>query len=119
MINGTTRIRIDGSVGQRLPRAHIAARLERALGRLPLAPVSARVTFSDENGPRGGDDIRCAVLVELPHQPAIRVERTATTPRVAFDESCDRIVRQLERSRERWQDGRRHPKKYYAAKRLL
>lgn len=114
-----TQIRIEGRVSHRIPRAHIVTRLSRALGRLPFAPVTAHVTFSDVNGPKGGADIRCAVLVALPHQPAIRVERRATTPRGAFDETCDRIVRQLERCRERWQDGRRHPKKYYVAKRLL
>jgi putative sigma-54 modulation protein len=118
-MTATTQIRIEGNVGHPIPRSHITTRLSRALGRLPLAPVTAHVTFSDVNGPKGGEDIRCAVLVEVPHQPAIRVERVAASPRVAFDESCDRIIRQLERSRERWQDGRRHPKKYYVAKRLL
>lgn len=111
-------IEVGGDIGGRLPREHITARLGRALSRLPVRPVTARVRFSDVNGPKGGDDIRCALLVELPRQPAIRVERAATTPRLAFDASCDRLVRQLERSRERWQNERRHPKKYYAASRL-
>jgi ribosome-associated translation inhibitor RaiA len=111
-------IRIEGTVGRRIPRAYVTERLSRVLDRLPLAPVTARVTFSDVNGPKGGVDIRCTVLVDLPHQPAIRVEQAATTPRLAFDQSYDRVVRKLERSRERWQENRRHPKKYYAAKRL-
>jgi ribosome-associated translation inhibitor RaiA len=111
-------IRIGGNVGRRIPRAYVTERLSLVLDRLPLAPVTAHVTFSDVNGPKGGADIRCAVLVDLPHQPAIRVEQTATTPRLAFDQSYDRVVRKLERSRERWQENRRHPKKYYAAKRL-
>lgn len=64
-----TQIRIEGRVSHRIPRAHIVTRLSRALGRLPLAPVTAHVTFSDVNGPKGGADIRCAVLVALP-QPA-------------------------------------------------
>ena len=112
-------ILIEGNVGRRIPRAHIATRLSRALSRLPVSPVTAHVRFSDVNGPKGGLDIRCTVLVELPRQPAIRVERLAETPRLAFDASYDRVVRQLERSRERWQNDRRHPKKYYLAKRLL
>jgi len=111
-------IRIEGTVGGRIPRAYVIERLSRVLDRLPLAPVTAHVTFSDVNGPKGGVDIRCAVLVELPHQPALRVERAAPTPRLAFDQSYSRIVRQLQRSRERWQESRRHPKKYYVAKLL-
>ena len=112
-------IYIEGDIGPRIPRGHVTTRLSRALSRLPVQPVGARVRFSDVNGPKGGDDIRCTVLVELPRRPAIRVEHQAATPRLAFDASYDRLVRLLERSRERWQNERRHPKKYYAASRLL
>ena len=111
-------IHIEGEIGRLIPRGHVTARLTQALGRLPVHPVAAHVRFSDVNGPKGGNDIRCALLVELPRRPAIRVEREATTPRLAFDASYERLVRQLERSRERWQDERRHPKKYYAASRM-
>ena len=112
-------IEVGGNIDRGLPREHITTRLRQALDRLPVRPVTARVRFSDVNGPKGGDDIRCALLVELPRQPAIRVEHAATTPRLAFDATCDRLVRRLERARERWQNERRHPKKYYAANRLL
>jgi ribosome-associated translation inhibitor RaiA len=112
-------IHIEGErIGRLIPREHVIARLDQALSRLPLHPVAARVRFSDVNGPKGGPDIRCALLVELPGRPPIRVEREAITPRLAFDATYERLVRQLERSRERWQDERRHPKKYYAASRL-
>ena len=116
-MNGTREIRIDGNVSHAIPRMHIETRLDHALGRMPIAPITARVTFSDANGPKGGADVRCALQVTLPHQPVIHIERSATNARVAFDESYDRLVRHLERTRERWLNGRRHPKKYYAAKR--
>jgi len=112
-------IRIEGSVTPAIPRAHVTTRMRQVLRRLPVHPVTAHVTFTDVNGPKGGNDIRCAVLVEVPRQPSIRVERRAPTPRLAFDASYDRLVRQLERYRERWQDSRRRPKKYFAARRLL
>jgi ribosome-associated translation inhibitor RaiA len=112
-------IRIEKEVDRPIPRAHVTTRLRRVLSRLPLAPVTAHVTFADVNGPKGGNDIRCAVRVELPRQPPIHVERVAPTARLAFDASYDRMVRQLERHRERWQDSRRRPKKYFVAKRLL
>jgi ribosome-associated translation inhibitor RaiA len=97
-------IHIEGSVGRPIPRGHVGARMRRVLSRLPVNPVTAHVTFADVNGPKGGNDIRCTVLVELPRQPSIRVERLAPTPRLAFDASYDRVVRQLEQYRERWQD---------------
>jgi putative sigma-54 modulation protein len=112
-------IRIEGNVGRAIPRGHASTRLRQVLSRLPVHPVTAHVTFADVNGPKGGNDIRCAVRVELPRQPPIVVERVASTPRLAFDAAYDRVARQLERHRARWQDSRRHPKKYYAARRLL
>jgi ribosome-associated translation inhibitor RaiA len=54
----------------------------------------------------------------MPRQPSIRIEREAPTPRLAFEATYDRLVRQLERYRERWQNERRHPKKYFPARRL-
>jgi ribosome-associated translation inhibitor RaiA len=117
-VRAAMQIQIEGNLGRPIPRAHVTARLRRALSRVPVQPVTAHVRFADVNGPKGGNDIRCVVLVELPGQPAIRVERLASTPRLAFDTSYDRVVRQLERCRDRWQDSQRHPKKYYAAKRL-
>ena len=114
----TLQVRIEGNSGRQVPRRHVTRRMEHVLSRVPLAPAIAHVTFSDVNGPQGGADVRCAVLVKLPHHVAIRCERVASAARLAFDETCDRIVRQLERSRERWLDSRRRPKKYYLAKRL-
>jgi ribosome-associated translation inhibitor RaiA len=112
-------IHIEKDVDRPIPRGHVTTRMRQVLSRLPLHPVTAHVTFADVNGPKGGNDIRCAVRVELPRQPPIYVERVAPTPRLAFDASYDRMVRQLERYRERWQESRRHPKKYYVAKHLL
>jgi len=112
-------IHIEGDIEMRIPHGHVMARLGRALGRLPLPPAAAHVRFTNVNGSRGGDDIRCAVVVELPRQACLRVERLAATPRLAFDASYRRLVRQLERARERGQQARRHPKKYYAASRAL
>jgi ribosome hibernation promoting factor len=111
------KVRIQGQPGQRLPRAHITSRLTHVLERAPFESLSTTVTFADLNGPRGGDDIRCTFVVDLPHTPSIRVEGRGPTPRLAFDVGYDRLVRRLGRSRERWRDQRRHPKKYFAAKR--
>lgn len=80
---------------------------------------TTRVTFTDVNGPKGGRDIHCAVLVSLPGRPAIRAERAQTTPRLAFDENFARLTRQLEDVRRQRRESSRRPRKYFAAKRLL
>ena len=110
------KLRIQGDSTQPLPRTHVTTRLSRVLERLPFESVSTTVTFSDPNGPRGGDDVRCMLAVDLPHTPPIRVEGRGPTAKLAFDVGYDRLVRRLARSRERWRDRRRYPKKYFAAK---
>jgi ribosome-associated translation inhibitor RaiA len=100
-------------------RARIRARLDESLRRLGVAPIEAMVVFVDDNGPKGGPAQRCALTVRLPYRPALRVEHTATTSRLAFDGAFAALEPRLERYRERQRESRRHPKKYYAAKRLL
>ena len=99
--------------------ARVAAHMTAALGSLRVAPVGAKVTFSDDNGPKGGIAMRCALDVRVPYRPAIRVEHVALTPRLAFDGAYATLARQLERYRERDRDIKRRPKKYFVAKRLL
>src|SRR5262249_23982741 len=100
--------------------ARAAARLEAALASLHVAPISARVTFFDDNGPRGGLGMRCAISVGVPYRPPLpRVDRVAPTSRLAFDGAFASLERQLERYRQRNRDIKRRPKKYFAAKRLL
>jgi ribosome-associated translation inhibitor RaiA len=102
--------------------AALRARVSRLLGAtlepLRVKPVAARATFFDDNGPKGGPAIRCALTVRVPYRPTVRVEHTAETPRLAFDGAIPTLERQLERYRERDRDRRRHPKKYFVAKRL-
>ena len=51
-----------------------------ALAKLAVAPVKGQAAFFDDNGPKGGLAMRCALTVRLPFRPSIRVERTAETP---------------------------------------
>jgi len=110
-ISGTGR---NGALRERV-RQQMAAALEP----LRVAPVRAQVAFFDDNGPRGGMALRCALTVRVPYRPAIRVEHSAATVRAAFDGAFAALERRLERYRERDRDERRHPKKYFVAKRLL
>jgi ribosome-associated translation inhibitor RaiA len=100
-------------------RARAVKVVGAALELIRLAPIRAKVTFFDDNGPKGGRGMRCAVDVRLPYRPPIRVEQMAETSRLAFDGAFAALERQLERYRERDRDIKRRPKKYFVAKRLL
>lgn len=89
----------------------IAAVIGRGVGRATVA----RVAFSDENGPKGGVDIRCAVTVDLPRRPAIHASHIAQTARQAFDAAVEALGRELRSDRQRRRDAARRPKKYYVA----
>ena len=90
-----------------------------ALARLPVGPVGGEVAFFDDNGPKGGPAARCALTVRLPYRPGLRVERRADTPRLALDAAFPVLERRLARYRERDRDSKRHPKKYFAARRAV
>ena len=97
----------------------MTAAIRDALARVTVQPITAQVTFVDDNGPKGGRAARCAVTVQLPYRPHVRVEKVAETPRLAFDAALAVLQRDLKQYRERQHDQQRHPKKYFAGKRLL
>jgi ribosome-associated translation inhibitor RaiA len=99
--------------------AKLRSRLRRVLATLNVAPVRARIDFHDDNGPKGGPALRCALTARLPYQRPIRVEAVDLNARGAFDRALERLERRLERYRERPRDARRRPKKYYVARRLV
>ena len=114
-----TTIEFRGSSAGRTIAARVARGLADVLESLPVEPTSARVAFTDENGPKGGNAVRCAVEVRLPGRPAIHVEDVASTPRLALDAGLAKLARRLRRIRESTRESRRRPKKYYAARRAL
>jgi len=112
-------IDIQGVERNNALRARALKLVGEALAPIRLAPVRAKITFFDDNGPKGGLGTRCALDVRLPFRPAIRVEQVAETSRLAFDGAFAALERRLERYRERDRDIKRRPKKYFVAKRLL
>jgi ribosome-associated translation inhibitor RaiA len=112
-------IGIHGAEKDTALRARAAKLVGAALEPINLAPIRAKVTFFDDNGPKGGRGMRCAMDVRLPYRPAIRVDQVAETTRLAFDGAFAALERQLDRYRERDRDIKRRPKKYFVAKRLL
>jgi sigma 54 modulation/S30EA-like ribosomal protein len=119
MTTNTRPTRIRGIDHDTRLRARAARLLQEQFARLGVGPVTGLATFFDDNGPKGGRAMRCALTVRIPYRPSIRVERSAETPRLAFDAAYAVLERRLERYRERDRQSRRHPKKYFAASRLL
>jgi ribosome-associated translation inhibitor RaiA len=113
----TQKTQINGIDNDPALRALLAKRMGAALTQLAVRPLRAEAVFVDDNGPKGGPALRCALTVRLPRRPNIRVERSAETPRLAFDAALVILKRQLERYRERDRQDKRHPKKYFAAAR--
>jgi ribosome-associated translation inhibitor RaiA len=100
-------------------RTRVTRELTSAVARLSETPVAVQATFFDDNGPKGGRAMRCSLTLRVPYRPNIRVEHTAETARLAFDGSIATLERELARYRERDRENKRHPKKYFAARRLL
>lgn len=100
-------------------RRIVETKLEGLARRHRVQPVSARVGFVDENGPKGGIDIRCALSLDLPRRPTLHVNELGINRRAAFDAAFDALERRLARELEQGRERRRRPKKYYLAKRLL
>jgi len=112
-------VRISGIERDAALRARVDKLMTGAVERITVRPVRSQAVFFDDNGPKGGRAMRCALTVRLPYRPSIRVERSAETPRLAFDAAFTILERQLERYRERDRDSKRHPKKYFAARRAV
>jgi ribosome-associated translation inhibitor RaiA len=118
MTTNVEAIKITGL--ERDPLRGRATRLmTEALAKLTVAPVKGQASFFDDNGPKGGPAARCALTVRLPYRPSLRVERSAETPRLALDAAFPVLERRLARYRERDRDSKRHPKKYFAARRAV
>ncbi|HXH81722.1 MAG TPA: HPF/RaiA family ribosome-associated protein [Candidatus Tectomicrobia bacterium] len=100
-------------------RALIEGRMEAIRGRRGARPTAVRVGFTDENGPKGGVDIRCAITVELPRRPPVHADALAENHRLAFDGAFEALEREVARDRERARDVQRRPKKYFVARQAL
>ena len=113
----TPRVEILGLGAREAARLRSNRRLASALAALPPRASSARVAFADDNGPKGGPAMRCALTVRMPPRRQIRVEARGVSARLALDSALGRLERRLARSEAIIRDSRRRPKKYYAAER--
>jgi hypothetical protein len=113
----TARVEVHGLSPAVARRLRAAAGITAMLRALPERASSARLAFTDQNGPKGGPAVRCAVTVTLAGWGRLHVTEQATTPGRALAGALARLERQLERRREIDRESGRRPKKYYAAAR--
>ncbi|QDV32939.1 HPF/RaiA family ribosome-associated protein [Tautonia plasticadhaerens] len=71
-------------------RDHIERRLGFALDRFSRRIDRVTVFLSDQNGPRGGQDLRCRVVVNLPAAEPVVVDATEAGLAPAIDRAAHR-----------------------------
>ncbi len=88
-------------------RRHIQRRLRFALSSRDRHIQRIDVQLSDINGPRGGTDKRCQIVIVIPHLPKVVIEDTEADMFVAIDRAADRAGRTVGRRLARLRDRRR------------
>lgn len=96
-------------------RSHVDACVAGALSHVPHLAQGARVGVwvSDVNGPRGGIDKACAIVLHVPQAETIRVEERDLDLYAAISRAADRlreaVQRGASRRRSRRERGARSP----------
>jgi hypothetical protein len=100
---------INGLRGQHRLRSEVVEQLSDLLERRRATPLFVRVAFFDDDGPRGGVAIRCALTLAPRRGPTIRVEHTERTHSAAFKGAFVILKRQQKRRVERTRRRARYP----------
>lgn len=79
----------------------IQRRCEFAFGRFESIIEEVIVTVTDENGPRGGDSIRCVVRVPMLRRPEVIIHEQADTFERAFGLAVERAGHQVAKQNSR------------------
>jgi putative sigma-54 modulation protein len=82
-------------------REYVVRRLRFALDRTQHSIQSVTVRINDQNGPKGGVDKRCQILLTLPGLPAIVVNEKAADVAAAVDQAAHRAAMAVNRVQAR------------------
>jgi hypothetical protein len=108
---GKMLTKITGLRGQDPLRMQVEWQINRLGARRPPAPRAVRVAFFDDDGPRGGLAIRCALTLTPARGPVLRVQHTARTYSAAFKGALTILTRKLKRSVQRRRRRTRYPRR--------
>lgn len=75
----------------------ISSRCESAFDRFNSVIREIKVTVRDENGPRGGDDIRCIIQITMSGLADVIVHEQAESVKAAVGAAVDRAAYQVSR----------------------
>ncbi|HEY9595001.1 MAG TPA: HPF/RaiA family ribosome-associated protein [Spirochaetia bacterium] len=90
-------------------RAEIERRMHASLGRLAHRILRVAVRVTDRNGPRGGEDIACAVELRLRPRGRIYIEETDIDLAGAVNRAADTAASAVVRTTEKTRDQQRRP----------
>jgi putative sigma-54 modulation protein len=76
---------------------HIARQIEFGLGRLSSHIRKVTVRLADINGPRGGVDQHCQLVISLDQIPDVVIEDVASDLMFAINRAADRASRTVSR----------------------
>jgi ribosomal subunit interface protein len=86
-------------------REHVERRINFALGHFDRRVWRVAVSLSDANGPKGGVDKQCQILIHLRRGNPVKVKDVDVDFRTVVDRAADRagraVARRLQRRRER------------------
>lgn len=82
-------------------RQHTERRLQFAIDWASDEVRTVKVRFSDINGPRGGHDKCCTILIPIAGQRDVVIKDIEADLYVAIDRAADRVERTLARKLER------------------
>ncbi len=92
----------DGSIKtSEAQRDYIMTKVGAAAGRLKDSMCTVDVRLTDLNGPRGGFDKQCSIVVTPPGLATLRVEEQAADYYAAIDAAAATLKESLARSLER------------------
>src|SRR4051812_2472802 len=80
---------------------HVESRVKSALGPFAERVRCATVRLNDVNADRGGEDMRCRIVVAIRRQGVEVVESTRSDLYAAVDEAASRIRRSVKRATKR------------------
>jgi ribosome-associated translation inhibitor RaiA len=108
-------IAIVGLTERQATALHVVDRLGAILAPRGDAALAARLAVSDQNGPKGGVAIRCAIDARVTRWAPLHADARATSARAAVSDALGKLERRARRTVRMARDGRRRPKKYFVA----
>lgn len=78
-------------------RRFIEKKLQSTLGRFSHLVQRVRVRLTDENGPKGGEDIQCQIRTSLGRAGVVTINETRSDPFAAVARASDRASHRLSR----------------------